>query len=267
MRESLHHTFLKGWLLAPTLAIALTCFAFKQNVTPELSRCPNGIYEAQSFLQALYPETQDKRYSVLFSVGGTYDVKWTRLPRLEVNILDTDFTPSVQLFMGKEGEKNNPLYPLITAYFDFDTESQLEGVSISGESLVNAARNSQISQSVNAHRNWTDSQIARALKDAAAKYGPEDKSKFIRALPLRELTPFLGPLTIKSVEFQMRHGQTGGALAELFWVVEGVASRTNGQLHNYMLCFEPFDGKLTSLRRIPQGDSAAVPNARTACMN
>jgi hypothetical protein len=267
MRESLLHTLLKRWLLAPTLAITLTCFALEQNVTPESPRCPNGVYEAQRFLQALYPETKDKRYTVLFSVGGTYDVEWTRLPRLEVNLLETDFTPSVQLFMGKEGEKNKPLYPLLTAYFDFDTESRLEGVSISGESVVNDARNSRISQSVNAHRNWTDSQIARALKDAAAKYGPEDKSRFVAALPLQELTPFLGALTIKSVEFQMRHEQPGGAVPELYWVVEGVANPAEGRVHSYTLCFEPFDGKLISLRRVPPRDSAAVAKAPTACMN
>src|SRR5437879_11438967 len=108
--------------LSPAVRMAIAVLAISATLwgaAQESVRCANPTYEAQKFLQALYPETKEKGYTVLYSVGGTYDPAWTYLPRLEVNLLETNYTPSVQLLMGKEGKKYEPLYPILTAYFYF----------------------------------------------------------------------------------------------------------------------------------------------------
>jgi hypothetical protein len=141
----------------------------------EPTRCPNPIYDAQKFLQALYPESKGKGYAILYSVGGTYDTAWSYLPRLEVNLLDTSYTPSVQLLLDKEARKSDPPPSLLLAYFDFDKDSRFERISIGGDILANDTKRAQIEQKVNKRQNWSDAQVARALKEAGAKYGPEDK--------------------------------------------------------------------------------------------
>ena len=217
--------------------------------TQELVRCPNPVYDAQKFLQTLYPETKGKGYTVLFSVGGSYDPAWTHLPRLEVSLLETNYTPSAQLLMGEEARKYKPLDPKLIAYFDFDKDSRIEGVTVAGDSLVNDTRYTRISQLVNAHRNWSDGQVVRALKDAGAEYGPEDNENFLASLPQKDLESLLGGLTIQSVEFHLRHDQSGGPIAELWWIVEADAKSSEGKTQSFTLSFEPFAGKLRSLRR------------------
>ncbi len=125
--------------LSLVVSVLTAVFAFtltSSGATPELVRCPNPVYDAQRFLQTLYPETKGKGYTVLYSVGGTYDPAWTHLPRLEVNLLETNYTPSAQLFMGKEAKKYEPLYPILTVYFYFAKDGRIEEVSIAGDSLA-----------------------------------------------------------------------------------------------------------------------------------
>jgi hypothetical protein len=238
--------------LSLVVLIMTAVFAFsvtRPGATQEPARCPNPVYDAQRFLQTLYPETKGKGYTVLFSVGGSYDPAWTYLPRLEVSLLETNYTPSAQLFIGKEARKYKPLNSKLIAYFDFDQDSHIEGVHIAGDSLVNDTRFTRISQLVNAHRNWSDGQVVRALKDAGVKYGPEDKESFLASLPQKDLESLLGRLTIQSVEFHLRHEQSGGPIAELWWIVEADAKSTDSKTQSFTLSFEPFDGKLTGLHR------------------
>src|SRR5882762_10495714 len=77
--------FYKCRRLSPAVRMAIAVLAI--SATPwgaaqESVRCANPTYEAQKFLQALYPETKEKGYTVLYSVGGIYDPAWTYLPRL-----------------------------------------------------------------------------------------------------------------------------------------------------------------------------------------
>src|ERR1700682_531213 len=180
---------------------ALAFSAASSSATQESVGCANPTYEAQRFLQALYPETKEKGFTVLYSVGGTYDPAWTYLPRLEVNLLETNYTPSVQLLMGKQGRKYGPLYPILTVYFYFDKNGGIEEVSIAGDSLANDVKNARVVQILEARRSWSVTQIVRALKEAGAKYGPEDKESFLASLPIKDLESFLGNLTVKSVDF------------------------------------------------------------------
>jgi hypothetical protein len=187
MRESHLPMCRKLSLVVLIITAVLAFFVTPPGVTQEPVRCTNPVYEAQRFVQTLYPETKGKGYTVLFSVGGTYDTAWNYLPRLEVTVLETNFTPSVDLLLGEKGQKYEPLDPKLVAYFDFDKDSRIEGVTIGDNSTVNDIRNQKISQLVNTHRTWSDARVVRALKKAGAKYGPEDKESFLASLPLKDL--------------------------------------------------------------------------------
>jgi hypothetical protein len=229
--------------------IVTAVFAFRDptGATQEPVRCPNPVHEAQRFVQTLYPETRAKGYAVLFAVGGTYEGAWKNIPRMELALLKTNSTPSIDLLLGETRGKYKPLDPELTASFDFDKDGRIEGVTIHGNTLANDKKCEQISLLVNTHRNWSDSQVVRALKEAGAKYGPEDKDGFLASLPLKDLEEFLGKLTIKSAEFQLRHDQPGGPIPELSWSVEAESRSTDGKVKILTLMFEPFAGKLNQI--------------------
>jgi hypothetical protein len=240
--------------LSLVVLIITAVFGFsvtRPGATQEPVRCPNPGYEAQRIVQTLYPETRGKGYAVLFSVGGTYDRAWKNLPRLELAILETNSTPSIELLLGEKGRKYKPLDPELIASFGFDKDGRIESVTIHGDALANDKKDKQISELVNTHRNWSDAQVVRALKEAGAKYGPEDKDSFLASLPLKDLEEFLGKLTIKSAEFQLRHDQPGGPIPELWWTVEAESRSTGGKTQIFTLILEPFAGKLNHIIRAP----------------
>jgi hypothetical protein len=257
MPKSQFHKCCRLSLAVRIVIVVLAISATPWGAAQESVRCANPIYEAQKFLQALYPETKEKGYTVLYSVGGTYDPAWTHLPRLEVNLLETNYTPSVQLLMGKEGKKYEPLYPLLTAYFYFDKDGRIEEVSIAGDSLANDAKNTRTLQTLGAHHTWSVRQMTRVLKEAGTKYGPEDKESFLASLPITGLAPFLGNLTVKAVDFHLPYGESGSSVTtvdttfvtEMGWIVQIDAASADGKTQSYILDFEPFAGKLKSLRR------------------
>ena len=257
MPKSQFHKCRRLSLAVGTVIAVLASSATPWGAAQESVRCANPTYEAQKFLQALYPETKEKGYTVLYSVGGTYDPAWTYLPRLEVNLLETNYTPSAQLLMGKEARKYEPLYPILTVYFYFDKDGRIEEVSIAGNSLANDAKNTRVLQILESRRDWSVRQIIRVLKEAGARYGPEDKVRFLASLPIKELEPFLGNLTVKSVDFHSRHEESGSAVTTVDttsvtgveWIVQIEASSADGKTQSYILGFEPFAGKLKSLRR------------------
>ena len=54
---------------------------------------------------------------------------------------------------------------------------------------------------VASHAEWSNTQIANALKQAGARFGPDDKEAFVKSLPLNKVERFLGKIKITSVEF------------------------------------------------------------------
>jgi hypothetical protein len=51
---------------------------------------------------------------------------------------------------------------------------------------------SRFAKEVDAHPEWTDAQVVKALKIAGAKFGPDDHAAFLAALPLIALEPLTG---------------------------------------------------------------------------
>jgi hypothetical protein len=227
-----------------------------QSKGQENANCANQVYNAQKFLQVFYPEATGQHLAVIFSVGGTYDGQWTYLPRLEVTLVETNETPSLQQLYFKKNALQMSLWDAkLAAYFDFDVAKCLEAVSISGDDLANDKKNARVAQIIRTHRVSSSGQIERIFRQAGAKYGPEDKEAFLKSMPLQDLQKFLGVLSVKSVEFYNHTEQIDGTVIELRWRVELDAKGFDERPHHYTLICEPFSGKVISLRRaieIPQ---------------
>lgn len=99
------------------------------------------------------------------------------------------------------------------------------------------------------HSDWTEVQMASALKQAGARYAPQDKEAFVSSLPLNKTERFLGILRITSIEFSYPSRDPNGHYTSpgLHWIVRAEGTPPDGTHPRYYFTFEPFEGKLTDL--------------------
>jgi hypothetical protein len=107
------------------------------------------------------------------------------------------------------------------------------------------------------HPTWSDAQVVAALAAAGAKFGPDQKTEFLRALPIEDLKPFIGgQLEVTSADFFLRLQSLDGESEEVdpFWHVGAKWHGTGGREKQCLMNFEPFEGGITSLQlvAIPQ---------------
>ncbi len=104
-------------------------------------------------------------------------------------------------------------------------------------------------KSIESHPEWTSRQIEDELKQAGARFGPNDQRAFVDTLPFDSTQRFLGTIKITSVEFQSPKLDQKGKLARsaLKWIVRADAALPDGSHPQYVFTFEPFEGKLTDL--------------------
>ena len=106
-----------------------------------------------------------------------------------------------------------------------------------------------VRNSVNTHPEWSAEQALQVLKAAGAHYGPDQKEEFIKAIHFDQAERFLGKITIRSVEFNnissVRSHVISGSLFE--WTLLADSEFPDGSHSQYILEFEPFDGRLVSV--------------------
>jgi len=140
--------------------------------------------------------------------------------------------------------------PVLRAHFTFDwqTESK-ELIDLSVHGLAVHGRNDKFGEEVEKHPEWSDARVAAALKEAGARYGPDHRAEFLRALPLEKLRPFMGgEIEVASAEFNTRAGSAGDGP---YWFVRARWHSPDGRVADCTLVFEPFEGNLQSISRMP----------------
>lgn len=134
------------------------------------------------------------------------------------------------------------------AYFTFDFKTQdLRDVLISGPFVTDRVR--KFEKEVDEHPDWSEEQIVARLKTAGAKFGPDNRDQFLRALPLKELEPVTGRLEVTGDVFSVRSASIGGdpPVAAIGWTVTATWHRADGKFEgDCILLFEPFEGALWS---------------------
>jgi hypothetical protein len=103
----------------------------------------------------------------------------------------------------------------------------------------------KLAKTVDEHPEWTEADIGKALKEAGGRYGPERRREFVTSLPSSALAPYLGGLTIESVEFWGR--DPNGVRKTLTWRVVATARRRDRSAVKYIFTFEPLKGNLLSV--------------------
>jgi hypothetical protein len=103
------------------------------------------------------------------------------------------------------------------------------------------------------HPKWTDEQVITALREAGATYGPEDKGRFLNAIPRKTLKPFIGELAVDTAEFGVARPNPANGIhyfegeSICYWVVAVTTRLPDGTNKHYSLLFDAFGGKLYNI--------------------
>ena len=144
--------------------------------------------------------------------------------------------------------------PVLSAYVAFDWRTdKKELVIMSAIGRGASGKRDKFAEEMNRHPQWSDREVTAALNSAGARFGPDHKVEFLRALPIDELKRWVGEVEVGSAEFILRHSGGDGTPSEpaLTWRVEARWHGPNGEDRPCILQFEPFDGRVTSIFRAP----------------
>ena len=232
--------------------VASVCLFFPIPKTPQE---PCGatsfvISTAQKLLRALYPDVSDKNYIMSVSTFRTFDSDWTHLSFIEVEVGPAE-KGHMDLVGGRNGHPAQMVErkAVLGASFEFDTEGLLTGFRVRSDTVTYSSKNDHMRAIVDANPGWSDQQVATAMEEAGARFGPSQHDAVVTAVPVKLLEPFIGVLQIDSAEFRLRHPQPPHAIAELYWVVLGHSQVGGGRIVQWGLGIEPFQGRLVSLSR------------------
>ncbi len=151
-----------------------------------------------------------------------------------------------------EAEESSSADPVLWAEFLFSQSTENKELIRVMVGAGRESRHEKLVEEVNRHPEWQETRILAALRDGGARFGPDHKAEFVRALPIKKLEPFVGELEVRSAEFKVR----GGGLeephqeAQLTWIVRAKwHSPDRKQEADCVLEFEPFDGSLMLMVR------------------
>jgi hypothetical protein len=195
------------------------------------------VLSAQEILQALYPELTGKGYFMSITTFGSFDMPWTSIPPFDAEIGRTEMG-----YMEISG-------PVLTAHFEFGRDNILDNVFFRSPKAALEIENDRIRKQVDSHQGWSDKEVTGALKEAGARFGPNQGAELLRAVPLKVLEPFIGSMHTDSTEFRLQHQQKPRSLAELYWVIVGHADPGDGHAVEWEINCEPFEGKIVSISR------------------
>lgn len=203
---------------------------------PALAGAPkpdNYVERALQLLRSLFP-----------ALGGAKAVIFDEAT------LGTQVNPDVMnLFSIKLIGSQDPA-PL-GALFRFDVKTHdLRDVVISGPFIDD--RIDKMEKEVNEHPEWSDEEVVARLKAAGARFGPDDRDAFLRAIPLKQLEPVIGTLELGHADiFPLRNEFADQPTATLRWIVDAKWHSADGKYEaDTRLSFEPFEGALQSFSMI-----------------
>jgi len=104
---------------------------------------------------------------------------------------------------------------------------------------------------IRAHPEWSDDEMAKALKQAGARFGPDEQHALTSSVPWDKWSRFLGKLKVTEMYFRFPNKNRFGSFeaATMQWFVHATTEFDDGTKGSYDFIFEPFDGRLEMLSR------------------
>jgi len=121
---------------------------------------------------------------------------------------------------------------------EFEIGQQL--YRFAGRMTVVAEKVIAFQEQLRSHPEWRTAEVSQALVSAGAKYGPDKKKEFVKALPFKALQQIFGPMSIKYIS-SVEPGAGWGT----YWKVRTIMK--NNPRAGLVMSFEPFEGQLQLL--------------------
>jgi hypothetical protein len=213
---------------------------------------------ALQFAEVIFPELKGKELSVSLSHGnGGFVESASQIDDLQLRFDKPTWHPPGETneksdailteAMEKTGiglpfyvyfsfiEMNPPIMPRRLACYP------LKFTSDAGHEQMRKAQ-----EAIEPHPEWSDAQEVEEARKLGLRYGPGSKDAVLRLIPLKELSQFYGPLTVKSAQFFMNGGQkcAGCSFVLPLWEVKVLAAHDARWLS---ITVEPFFGRITNL--------------------
>jgi len=211
---------------------------------------PDPVAMAQTIVRTFFPELWGKHYQMMVFWSDPFDRRWSTI-ELTRNF-GLEVQKSVQDFL-KGDTRETVGIGLLNSYCEFDQYGDLVEMSIHGR-INQHLQNAALRDSVDAHPDWSNAQVAEALEREGARYGPSARASFLRMLPSPQqlAAAFKSEVMLGEVAFELRADVEPVAArnAYLHWRVELFTHLTqqNGRV-KYVATFEPLGGKLQSILR------------------
>jgi len=143
--------------------------------------------------------------------------------------------------------------PALHAYIVFQWQTHEKELFIfSAGGRVVDGRTNAFTEAMRGNPEWSDEQVLVALNAAGARFGPDIKAEFLRAVPVDELKPFAGRLEVVSAEFSLRGNDLENRpVVRPYWYVRANWLSPTGRKERRSLTFEAFDGRLMSIQTPP----------------
>ena len=250
----------------PKRTIQFLAVLFLVGVTNLLARVSNGsdtvFTRTRDFLHDFYPELSGRDLFLSLSTVQRFDNSWRVIHRIEFNAMLHDPLSEAMLnppFDPKTGKQlTPPENSVLKGDILFDHRGFLHAFATSGESSQ-AKRIAALRDLIQSHPEWSNTDAVRALKQAGAHYGPDEKSEFRKTIQLQKFESFMGSkLELRSIEFESLPENHEGSFTAgaLNWSITADRVLGSGKRIPYTFSFEPFDGKLTAVHK--QGEPIGI---------
>jgi hypothetical protein len=225
MRASRHRNNNKSLVWRCLLAALLLAGAISDGQTDFL--------RAKAFLKAAYPELKGKNLRVTVWDDASFDSDGGM----------TTFSIGLEKRIEDRPNNRTSFAPCLGAFFSFPVASddRVFQLSVNGP-CVNENKLEDTRKLVDAHTEWSDSQVIQALKDAGAEYGPDRKTAFLNLIHLHALEPSVGKLSLVSVDFQLRDKtqlEENLPAADLQWLIRAKARMPDEKHCSTTWCSNP----------------------------
>ena len=238
---------------------------------PPMTR--DNVAWARDFMRTMYPDLNDKKYTLSVETYLPYDRSGTTIEWLRLTIGDGpkgvqrgynggclyQLTPQPS---SKDGQPTPPVLatdphcpPMGPVYFNQLLEGRFwfsKKGHLTNFIAIPASRKEENSfvDYVLAHPKMTPAEAAAELKARGAKYSADDKQTFIRNLPLAQLGRFLGKLEFVSADIPIWSDCNLNPDTCLYWTVKAKSILSDRTQVVYELGFKQLTGDLWDIEML-----------------
>ena len=216
---------------------AVVCLLLDEPTQAQRLQSGEFLAFAQELVRASFPELVHAR--TVLTIKLTTELRRDWYPN---GLLDAMEVKQVEY----AGNRTNALRysPLIRALFGAK-DGAFDSVTFTGP-YVEPVDLQQLTELGHAHPEWTDEEMARAVKNAGAPFAPGEADAFLRAYDLDRFSGVLGVIEHRDAHWFWR-GRLADQPISPRWVVDIVVGNDAKADRCYTLAIEPTELRLTSI--------------------